>query len=128
MSAPARSCRSAKTSRVSVPVLSKTTVSTPASASSACKRRTSTPRRAIQPALASRAAGVASDRAQGQVTTRMETATISARAGSCGHHPAQAAPAASSTASKKGRAILSARRATPGLLLAACSISATICA
>jgi hypothetical protein len=51
-------------------------------ASSACRRRTSTPRRANAPALASMAAGVASDSAHGQVTTSTATATISAWPGS----------------------------------------------
>ena len=108
-----------------MPVLSNTTVSTPASASTACRRRTRMPRRANAPALASMAAGVASDSAQGQVTTRMATATISACPGSRGHHQRQARPAAASTNSRKGVARRSASCAMRGLLMAACSISAT---
>ena len=70
---------------VSVPVLSNTTVSTPAKVSMACKRRTSTPWRASKPALVSMAVGVASDKAHGQVTTSTATAAMMARAGSVGH-------------------------------------------
>ena len=70
---------------MSVPVLSNITVSTAASASNASSRRTSTPRRASAPAADNMAAGVASDKAQGQVTTSTDTATISARCGSVCH-------------------------------------------
>ena len=80
-----RTSPNANASRVNVPVLSNTTVLTVASASSPCRRRTSTPRRAKAPALASMAAGVASDNAQGQVTISTATATISAWLGSCVH-------------------------------------------
>ena len=76
---------STKPSRVSVPVLSNMTVSTLANASKASSLRTNTPRRAKAPAAASMAAGVASDKAQGQVTTNTATATISAWPGSCRH-------------------------------------------
>ena len=48
----------------------------------AAKRRTSTPLRAKAPAVASMAAGVAKDKAQGQVTINTATATITACAGS----------------------------------------------
>ena len=103
-------------------------MSTCAKASSACSRRTSTPLLASAPALASMAAGVASDSAQGQVTTRIATAIISAWPGSVGHHQMQASPAASSTKIRKGLARRSASNAICGLLVEACSISATICA
>ena len=83
---------------------------------------------ASAPALASMAAGVASDKAQGQVTTRMATAIISACPGSDGHHQAQANPAASSTKMRNGLANRSASCAMCGLLVEACAISATICA
>ena len=72
-------------SRVSVPVLSNTMVSTWASASSPCRLRTSTPWRASVPAAVSMATGVASDSAHGQVTMSTATATISACPGSDGH-------------------------------------------
>ena len=65
-------------SRVRVPVLSNTRVSTVARLSNACNLRTSTPLRASDPAAASMAAGVARDSAHGQVTTSTATATISA--------------------------------------------------
>jgi hypothetical protein len=72
-------------SRVKVPVLSKITVSIWARFCRALRRRTSTPLRAKAPAVASMAAGVASDKAQGQVTISTATATITACAGSVGH-------------------------------------------
>ena len=74
------------------------------------------------------AAGVASDKAQGQVTTNIATAIINACPGSLGHHHAQARPAASNTKIRNGFAIRSASSAICGLLVAACAISATICA
>ena len=116
----------AKASRVKVPVLSNTTRSTCDSASRACKRRTKVPCRARAPALASIAAGVASDRAQGQVTTKMATAIIKACPGSVRHHQAQARPAASSTQMRNGLAKRSAKVAMCGLLVEACAINATI--
>ena len=78
---PAEVCTTCKRcpSWVKVPVLSNTTVSISASPCKDCNSRTSTPPRANRPALASIAAGVASDRAHGQVTIKTETATIKAR-------------------------------------------------
>ena len=78
---------------VSVPVLSKQTVSSAASASSASKRCTRTPRRTSAPAAASSADGAASESAHGQVTISTETATQTARDGSM-NDQATAAPAA----------------------------------
>ena len=111
---------------VSVPVLSKMTVSMLARDSIACMRRTSTPRLASAPAVVSMAVGVASDSAQGQVTTSTATAAIKARAGSVRHQNAAAKTAASNTKARKGLAIRSASNARRGLSVAACAISATI--
>ena len=61
------------------------TVSMVARFCKADKRRTSTPLRANAPAVANMAAGVAKDKAQGQVTISTATATITACAGSVGH-------------------------------------------
>ena len=60
-----------------------------------------------------------------QVRLPNKDAIIKAWAGSCGHHQAQAAPAASSTKIRKGLASRSASCAMGGLLTAACCISAT---
>ena len=73
------------------------------SASSACRRRTSTPRRASAPAAASVAAGVASDSAQGQVTISTATATPSAWPGSLGHHQAGRGRGRQHAPSRNGR-------------------------
>ena len=113
-------------SRVKVPVLSKTTVSTSANASRPWRLRTSTPWRASVPAADNMATGVASDKAQGQVTINTDTATMSAWAGSVGHHHSAARKAASKTAIKKGRATRSATCANRGFCNDALSISATI--
>ena len=115
-------------SRVSVPVLSNTTVSICARASSPCRLRTSTPCRASVPAAVNIATGVANDNAQGQVTMSTATATISACPGSLGHHQAAAAKAASNTATKNGLAMRSASWARRGFCRPALSIKATICA
>ena len=74
------------------------------------------------------AAGVASDSAHGQVTTRIATAIIMAWPGSLGHHHTAAATAASTTNTRNGLASRSASCATVGLLTEACSIKDTICA
>ena len=125
---PARVCTPCthRRSRLRVPVLSNTTVSTCASASKACRRRTNIPPPARRPAAASMAAGVASDRAQGQVTTNTDTATISARSGSLSHHHRAAPAALSITPTKNGLARRSASSASVGLVLEAASIRATI--
>ncbi|MNV83686.1 hypothetical protein D3C71_1775040 [compost metagenome] len=115
-------------SRVSVPVLSNTKVSTLAKASNPCRLRTSTPWRAKVPAAVNMATGVASDKAQGHVTISTATATINACPGSDGHQYAAAKKAASNTAARNGRAIRSASRASRGFCKEALSISATICA
>jgi hypothetical protein len=54
-------------------------------ASNASKRRTNTPRLAKFPAADNMAAGVANDKAHGQVTTNTATATIKACPGSRPH-------------------------------------------
>ena len=117
-----------KPSRVKVPVLSKTTVSTSARDSSACGLRTNTPARAKAPLAAIIAAGVASDKAQGHVTISTATPAISARCGSSPHHHATAAAAATSTTHKKGAAMRSANRARRGLVVDAIRIKSTISA
>ena len=109
-----------------MPVLSNTKVSTQASVSKAASLRTNTPPLAKVPALASMAAGVANDNAHGQVTTSTATATISAWAGSCGHHHAAAPNAANKTKAKNGLAIRSASTAAWGLVVEALCIKATI--
>ncbi|MNV55541.1 hypothetical protein D3C71_1477760 [compost metagenome] len=119
---------SAMPSRVSVPVLSNTTVSTPASASSPCRLHTNTPWRASVPAAVNMATGVASDSAHGQVTMSTATATINAWPGSEGHQYTAANTAAKSTATRKGLAMRSASCAKRGFCSDALSISATICA
>ena len=113
-------------SRVSVPVLSNTSASTLARASSPCRLRTSTPWRASVPAAVNMATGVAKDKAHGQVTISTATATISAWPGSEGHHQTTASPAASNTAKRKGRAIRSASWARRGFCNEALSIKARI--
>ena len=118
----------ARLSPVKVPVLSNTKVSTRASASMAPSLRTSTPARASAPAAASMAVGVARDRAQGQVTTKMATAVITPRCGSTVHHHAPAPAASSKTMSKKGRAMRSASAAISGLVVEAATMSAAISA
>ena len=128
MPAPGCRLRTAMPSRVSVPVLSKTRVSTPARASRPCRLRTSTPPRASVPAAVSMATGVASDSAQGQVTISTAAATISAWLGLAGHHQAAASAAAASTAIRNGRATRSASCARRGFCSEALSISDTICA
>ena len=80
---------------VSVPVLSKTRCVAQASASMARPLVTMTPWRESAFTQAVRATGVASDSAQGQVTTRVDTATQRAFDGSI-HHQASAPSAASS--------------------------------
>ena len=55
--------------------------------------------------IASMAAGVARDKAQGHVTTSTATATIKAWPGSRPHQKAQARPAASRTPIRNGLAI-----------------------
>ena len=67
---------------VKVPVLSTTTMSTFANRSRASGRVTRRPRRASRVVAAATAAGVASDKAQGQVTTSTANAAGSAREGS----------------------------------------------
>ena len=121
-----RICPITMASRVTVPVLSKTSVSTFDRVSSACKLRTMVPLRASAPAAANMAAGVASDRAHGHVTTKTATATIKACPGSRLHHHAHDAAAASSTPMRNGLARRSAIMATCGLELDALSIKATI--
>ena len=111
---------------VKVPVLSQTTRSTSAMASSDCKSRTKTPWRARFPAAASIAAGVAKDKAHGQVTINTATATISACPGLDDHDHAAAPMAANNTIHKKGLAQRSAKRAKRGLLRAADAIKATV--
>jgi hypothetical protein len=72
------------------------------------------------------AAGVAKDKAQGQVTISTDTATISACPGLTGQAQAAAANAAINTNHKKGLARRSAKRAKRGLLIAADAIKATV--
>ena len=72
------------------------------------------------------AAGVASDRAQGQVTISTATATASAREGSTCHQAKPAAAAATSTSTRKGAAMRSASTASRGFSVEACSIRRTI--
>ena len=74
------------------------------------------------------ATGVANDKAHGQVTISTATATMSAWPGSVGHHQTAAKPAATSTPTRKGRAMRSASWAKRGFCSEALSISATICA
>ena len=110
---------------VSVPVLSKNSVSTSASASIASSRRTSTPRRASAPAAASSADGAASDNAHGQVTISTATVTHTARDGSITDHAAPAIAASSSTPHRNGTAMRSAVRTSAGRCVSAPRISAT---
>ena len=74
--------------RVSVPVLSKTTRSTRAKVARASGETTSTPMAARRPCAAVSAAGMASDKAQGQLTTSTASVTSKARDGSCACHQA----------------------------------------
>ena len=101
---------------------------TVASTSSASRRRSNTPRRASDPLAQSKADGVASDRAQGQVTISTDTATHTARAGSITLHTAAAAAASSSTAHRNGAAQRSAQRADAGRSVAASRIKLTMAA
>ena len=82
---------------VSVPVLSSTTVSIRAKVSKLCPRLMSTPSPAKWPVEAASAAGVASDKAHGQVATKSDTVIHSAVCTSA----YQAQPANTSTPSSK---------------------------
>ena len=66
------------------------------------------------PVAAVTAAGVASESAQGQVTTSTASVISKARAGSCVHHHQATAAAAASTAPTNQAAARSASRATAG--------------
>ena len=124
--AAARRRRPPGSASVSVPVLSKQTVSMPASDSSASKRCTRTPRRTSAPAAASSADGAASDNAHGQVTISTETATQTARDGSMNDHAAPASAARTSTPQRNGPATRSAALSTGGRSVIAVRIRRTI--
>jgi hypothetical protein len=74
------------------------------------------------------AAGVAKDKAHGQVTMSTDTATISAWPGEVDHAKAALKAAANNTAHKKGLATLSAKAAKRGLCSEALCIKPTISA
>ena len=128
-STPSRARHSPTTKRswVKVPVLSNTTAVTRDKASKACRRRTNTPPCARAPADDSIAAGVAKDKAQGQVTMSTATATDKACVWSMGHQYSAAPAAANMTKTKKGAAMRSAKMAKRGLSMDAFSIRLTIC-
>ena len=106
---------------VRVPVLSARQWVASASRSTAFARVAMRPARARAPRAAVIAAGVASERAQGQVTTRTETSTGIIRAGSWTSHP-MATPAASTrTPPMNHAAARSASCAMAGRSRAACS-------
>ena len=107
---------------VSVPVLSKTRCVAEASASMARPLVTMTPRRDSAFTQAVSATGVASDRAQGHVTTSVETATHRAFEGSIHHHASAPRAARATTAITKWLARRSATRAQRGFCEAARSI------
>ena len=121
-------CCNSMRSLVSVPVLSNTTASTRASDSKDCTSRSNTPWRARLPAAASMAAGVANDKAQGQVTINTDTATIMALPGDSPQAQTAASAATTSTASKNGLAMRSASAASRGLCNEAVCIKFTIAA
>src|SRR5690606_14955923 len=86
------------------------------------------PRRASEAVLAASAAGVAMDRAQGQLTTNTAIVIGKARGASAHNQNTAAAPARTSRATMKWRATRSAIRAIRGLLSSASSSALTISA
>src|SRR5210317_1501139 len=74
---------STKAPLVSMPVLSNTNTSAAARVSSTCPRVLSRPNLVKEPIAAVTAVGVASDKAQGQVTTNTARVISKAREGSC---------------------------------------------
>ena len=112
--------------KVSVPVLSSTTRRARASASSASARVTSSPRRARAAVAAVIAVGVASDSAQGQVTTRTARVVSNARLGSTSIHAPATHAATSSTPATNHDAQRSASLAIAGRSVWARSSSLTI--
>ena len=115
---------------VSVPVLSKATVSTRCAISSASASLMRMPCRAATPVPAMMAAGVARPSAQGQAIT--STATACSRASStaapCHSQPASVTAAITSTAGTKTAATWSTRRCTGALPACASCTRAMICA
>ena len=92
-----------------------------ASRSTAFARVAMSPARARAPSAAVIAAGVASERAQGQVTTRTETSTGIIRDGSWSSHPTATPVASTSTPPMNHAAARSASSAMAGRSRAACS-------
>ncbi|VVN22930.1 hypothetical protein PS623_04383 [Pseudomonas fluorescens] len=98
---------------VSVPVLSKITVSIWLRPSSTCPRVTSRPSLCRVPVAVVSAVGVASDRAQGQVATSIASTIQNARLGSSCHQSRPMATAANSVNNKnhcEARSAICARR------------------
>ena len=100
--------------RVSVPVLSKTTVSIVFIDSRVCPRVGRKPRRRSLTVADVIAVGVASDSAQGQVTTRTESVMSKALSAPASHQPIQTTGARISTRPTNLPAIRSAIMATRG--------------
>ena len=111
---------------VRVPVLSRITRSTWESASMASARVTSTPRRRSWPWPAVSAVGVASARAQGQVTTSTERVIHSTREGSMNHHTMATPRATNSRRSTNRWAMRAAIWARRGRLAKARSVRSTM--
>ena len=112
---------------VNVPVLSKMTVSIWSKLSMACKCRIKMPRFTKALALASMAAGVANDRAHGQVTINTAAAVIKAWPWPCSHSKTADSTALSKMKNKKGLATRSASCDSRGFSMAAWLINCTIC-
>ena len=114
-------CKDSSTSRplVKVPVLSKIIWVTLANVSRAWPRVVKTPKRVKLPVAAVMAAGVANDKAHGQVTTNKDKTIQKACSGSCCHHQNPTAVTRTSKKPTNQAATLSAVLAIPGFSVCA---------